>query len=72
MLPKVELSYDKENYLSINNKPVTAINYIKKNIPTVINNNVEVKFSKNWMLIKDAAIIPQQVVENVFYVSKYF
>ncbi|HEY8688929.1 MAG TPA: PIG-L family deacetylase, partial [Chitinophagaceae bacterium] len=66
VLPKVELSYTKENYLSIKNQNITGINYVKKNLSSVINYTIEEKFSKNWMLVKDIPTVPQQTIQNVF------
>jgi LmbE family N-acetylglucosaminyl deacetylase len=50
VLSKVELMYDKENYLSINNQPVTSsINFKSNNKTSLHNYNVEQIFSQNWI-----------------------
>ena len=49
VLPKVELKYDKENYISINNQPVTSALNIKSNIDDVsANYTIEENVSKDW------------------------
>ena len=80
VLPKIELSYDKENYLSINNKPVTVVNYLKSNMNasrgwtnypalSVLSDapdkyDIQQKFSKNWSL-KDRPM--PQLQQNISY-----
>jgi LmbE family N-acetylglucosaminyl deacetylase len=50
VLSKVELMYDKENYLSIKNQPVTSsINFKSNNKTSLHNYNVEQIFSQNWI-----------------------
>lgn len=64
ILPKLELSYDKENYLSINNQPLTVINNVRFNTnagstaypPLSASGaakddfDIRQKFSNNWTL----------------------
>ncbi|MDB5223517.1 MAG: family deacetylase [Chitinophagaceae bacterium] len=50
VLPKVELSYGKDNYLSVNNQSVTSTINLKSNSKTSLHNyNVEQTFSQNWI-----------------------
>jgi LmbE family N-acetylglucosaminyl deacetylase len=49
VLPKVELKFNKENYISINNQPVTTTLNVKSNIDDVsANYNIEENVSKDW------------------------
>ncbi len=49
VLPKVEISYAKENFLSVNNAPVTSIITLKANDKGSLENYlIEQKFSNNW------------------------
>lgn len=49
VLPKVELKFNKENYISINNQPVTTTLNVKSNIDDVsANYTIEENVSKDW------------------------
>jgi LmbE family N-acetylglucosaminyl deacetylase len=49
VLPKVELKYDKENYISIDNNPVTSILYVKSNSKDDLSKyTIEENASKDW------------------------
>jgi len=49
VLPKVELYYSNDNYISINNNPTTSILYLKSNGKVSLPNyNIEQIFSNNW------------------------
>ena len=49
LLPKVELSYDKENYLSINNQSIISKILLKVNKTNLLHTyNLEQKFSHDW------------------------
>lgn len=69
VLPKIEINYSRDNYLSIDNNPVLVINYLKINekgqgwtlyppsssLPNGEGKiQVEQKFSDNWILKKDS------------------
>ena len=61
VLPKVELSYDKENYLSINNQPLIAALHLKSNSSVSLHNyNNEQIFTNNW--IKKDKFIQNDVI----------
>src|SRR5665647_3044110 len=58
VLPKVELKFDKDNYVSINNQPVAATLNVKSNIDDVsANYTVEEKVSNDWQ--KNEKLIQQ-------------
>ena len=58
VLPKVELKFDKDNYVSINNRPVAATLNVKSNIDDVsANYTVEEKVSNDWQ--KNEKLIQQ-------------
>lgn len=49
VLPKIELKYDKENYISIDNNPVTSMLYVKSNRKDDLSKyTVEENASKDW------------------------
>ena len=61
VLPKLELSYDKENYLSINNQPLIAALHLKSNSSVSLHNyNIEQVFTNNW--IKKDKFIQNDVI----------
>ncbi len=50
VLPKIEVNYDKENYISINNQPVLSTVHLKSNDGALpLNINVTQKYSGNWV-----------------------
>ncbi len=50
ILPKIELNYNKENYVSADNQPVKAIINLKSNSKVSLHNyNVEQKISAGWI-----------------------
>jgi len=56
VLPKVELYYGSDNYISINNKPTTSALYLKSNGKVSLPNyNVEQIFSNNWKKKDDSS-----------------
>ncbi|MDQ6888970.1 MAG: PIG-L family deacetylase [Bacteroidota bacterium] len=51
VLPKVEVNYDKDNYISINEQPVITTVHLKSNRNDLpLNNPVVQKYSHNWVL----------------------
>ncbi len=61
VLPKVELSYEKENYLSINSQPLIAALHLKSNSSVSLHNyNIEQIFTNNW--IKKDKFIQNDVI----------
>jgi hypothetical protein len=57
VLPKVELNYEKDNYLSVNNKPVTPVVQVRSNTKEAPVNTVQQKISPAWK-IQSKEIIP--------------
>nr|MDQ6902980.1 PIG-L family deacetylase [Bacteroidota bacterium] len=75
VLPKIEVRYAKDNYLSINNKPVTTANLVKFNssgpewtVHPPLNSmdiHLEQKFSNNWIMKNDSSSDPL-IFKNTF------
>ncbi len=75
VLPKIELRYAKDNYLSINNKPLTTSNLVKFNSSGEGENihsssgsldiHLEQQFSKNWTMKSDSSSDPL-IFKNTF------
>lgn len=49
VLPKIELSYTKDNFISLNGAPVKAIIHLKSNLNNSESYNVVQDYSKNWV-----------------------
>ncbi|MDQ6757146.1 MAG: PIG-L family deacetylase [Bacteroidota bacterium] len=65
VLPKTELNYTIENYLSINNKPVTPIINVKSNTKSSsVNYDIQQKFSDKWKL-QSSTFIPRTNELNI-------
>lgn len=75
VLPKIELRYAKDNYLSINNKPVTTYNLVKFNSSgegwtihaplSSMDIHLEQRFSNKWIMKSDSSYDPQ-IFKNTF------
>lgn len=65
VLPKIELSYGKENYLSVNNQSVMPVINVKSNtkVPAV-NYDIQQKFSDKWKL-QSSTFIPRANELNI-------
>ena len=50
ILPKVELNYARENYLSVNNKPVTTVINLQSRGKENSSYNIEQRVSNEWMV----------------------
>ncbi|HSQ44145.1 MAG TPA: PIG-L family deacetylase [Ginsengibacter sp.] len=48
VLPKIELSYTKDNFISLNGAPVKAIIHLKSNLDNSESYKVVQQYSKNW------------------------
>jgi LmbE family N-acetylglucosaminyl deacetylase len=48
VLPKVELSFTKDNFISLNGSPVKSTMHIKSNLDDSEKYRIEQEFSKNW------------------------
>jgi LmbE family N-acetylglucosaminyl deacetylase len=75
VLPKIELRYAKDNYLSINNKPVTTSNLVKFNSSgegwtihsplSSMDIHLEQRFSNKWIMKSDSSYDPL-IFKNTF------
>lgn len=64
VLPKYELSYAKDNYLSINNKPVTPVITVKANGKPLPGYDLQQQFSGRWKM-QSGSLVPQTKEQNI-------
>ncbi|MEO8412917.1 MAG: PIG-L family deacetylase [Ginsengibacter sp.] len=48
VLPKIELNYTKDNFISLNGVPVNATMHVKSNLPDAREYKIVQEYSKNW------------------------
>ncbi len=66
VLPKIELSYSEENYLSVNNQPIRSVINVKSNTKVLPENyDIQQKISNKWKL-ELSTFIPRSNEMNLY------